>query len=154
MHNHPGERVTIELSPEHRDVLARMAESYAQGAPEGWLRVVLRNECSVDPAIAGSVDVCTVVIRTAEGLAQQDYDPPTDLYFDTFDMLNELAEQSPTRTVVLHLVVDRDGAWSGRVEQDVPRVLAGIRDDTSSKPVHEYLERNRAELEELAGRLG
>lgn len=154
MPNPHDEPVTVELSPEHADVLARMAASYGGAAPAGWLRIVVRQECSVDPEIAGTVNVRVVVVRTPDGLVQETYRPPRDLHFVVGDMLRELAAQSPTSTVVLDLVVDADGSHTGTVVQDVPRVLAGERDDTSSKPVHEYLERNRAELEQLAARLG
>lgn len=148
----PDEPVTLELSPAQHDVLGALARAYAAAAPQGWLRVVVRHECSTDPEIRGRVAVRQVVVLTPQGLVQERCEAPDDMHFEIGDLLDELAEQSPTRTVVLHLVVDRDGTWSGRVEQDVPRVLAGIRDDTSSKPVHEHLERNRAELEELAAR--
>lgn len=108
----------------------------------------------MEPQLRGRVAVRDVVRATPEGLVQEPYRPPRDLHFQTGTMLDELAAASPTKTVVMHLVVDRDGRWSGRVEQDVPRVLVGVRDESSSTPVHQHLGRHRAELEDLAARLG
>ena len=154
MPNHHDESSTVPLTPEQQQVLAAVAGAYGRAAPEGWLRLVVRNETSVDPEHRGGVAVQQVVRRTPDGLVQEAFHEPDEMFFELADLLDELAAASPTRTVVLHLVVDADGSHTARLEQDVPRVLAGVRDDTSSKPVHEYLERNRAELEELAARLG
>ncbi len=153
MPSRPGEPMVVELSAEHEDLLGRIARSYAAAAPSDWLRIVVRQECSMEPQLRGRVAVREVVRAAPEGLVQEPYRPPRDLHFPTGTMLDTLAAASPTKTVVMHLVVDRDGSWSGRVEQDVPRVLAGVRDETSSTPVHQHLERHRQELEEMAARL-
>ncbi len=143
----------VGLAPEHQQVLERMVRSYPTTAPAGWLRIVVREECSADPQVAGNASVQAVVVRGPDGLAQHEYRPPDDLYFPAGDMLRELAAASPTLTVVLELVVDATGRHAARVVQGEPRLLAGIRDETSSVPVHRYLERHRAELEALAARV-
>lgn len=154
MPNPPAESVELELSPAHREVLERAALAYAGAVPSTWVRIVVRHECSMDPELRGRVAVREVVCATPEGLVQDGFRAPDEMYFEVAGMLDELAAASPTKTVVMHLVVDRDGRWSGRVEQDVPRVLVGVRDESSSTPVHQHLERHRAELEDLAARLG
>jgi hypothetical protein len=148
----PGEPDTsMELSAEQEAVVARIARSHGAAAPQGWVRVVAREECSVGPEADGIASVRVVVVETPDGLEQQHFRPSRELHFEQSDLLHELAAASPTKTVVLTLVVDRDGTHEATVTVDVPRVLVGIRDETSSKPVHEYLERNRAELTALLG---
>lgn len=141
--------VVVALDAEQRLVIEQIARSYAAAAPPGWVRVVAREETSVAPDTAGSVGVRVVIVETADGLEQQTFDAPSDVYFPTHDMLDELAAASPTQVVVLALEVDRDGSYQVAVTQDVPRVLVGIRDETSSKQVHKYLELHRDELTRL-----
>lgn len=141
----------IAVSAEQAALVERIARSHAAAAPAGWLRIVCREECSVDPEIDGIASVQEVVVETTNGLEQQPFTPSRELHFESGDMLRELADSSPTQTVVMLLVVDRDGTHEATFTSDVPRVLVGIRDETSSKPVHEYLERNRAELTALLG---
>ncbi len=146
-------QAVVPLSAEHRTVVARMVESYAGSAPAGWVRIVLRKECSVAPELAGAAGVQAVVLRRPDGLVQEHFRVPREHHFLIGDMLRELAAASPTRTVVLELVVDATGDHVVRIVQDVPRLLVGVRDETSSVPVHRYLERHRAELEALDQRL-
>ncbi|GEL98903.1 hypothetical protein [Cellulomonas terrae] len=148
-HDLPDDAPTLDLTPDQLDLVGRIAQSYAAAAPAGWVRIVARQECSVGEDARGIANVRVVVVETPDGLVQEDYSPPRDLHFQTGDMLRELAAGSPTQTVVLNLVVDRDGTHRAAVTVDVPRVLVGIRDETSSEPVHDYLERNRAELTAL-----
>lgn len=148
-HGEPG--ATITLSAEQQALVARIAQSHAAAAPQGWLRIVAREECSVGSEADGIGSVRVVVVETPAGLEQQHFRSSRELHFESGDMLRELAAGAPTQTVVLTLVVDRDGSHQATVTVDVPRVLVGIRDETSSKPVHEYLERNRAELTALLG---
>ncbi|WP_456789697.1 hypothetical protein [Cellulomonas sp. P5_C5] len=148
-HDDPSTAVT--LSQGQSEVVERIARSFAASAPAGWLRIISREECSVAPGSTGIVSVQEVVIETPNGLEQQPFDPSNDVYFDTVDLLRELAAQSPTQTIVMNVVVDRNGRYEATCLVDVPRVLVGIRDETSSKPVHDYLERNRAELTALLG---
>ncbi|KQR11774.1 hypothetical protein [Cellulomonas sp. Leaf334] len=147
----PGATATVDLSPEGRALVSRIARSYGAAAPPGWVRIVARQECSVGAEADGIANVRVVVVATPDGLVQEHYRPPRDLHFETGDMLRELAAESPTQTVVMNLRIDRDGTHHATVTVDVPRVLVGIHDETSSKPVHEYLERNRAELTALLG---
>jgi hypothetical protein len=142
---------TITLNAEQEALVERIALSHAGAAPQGWLRVVAREECSVGAEADGIGSVRVVVVETPAGLEQQHFRPSRDLHFETGDLLRALAEQSPTQTIVLLLVVDRDGTHQATVTVDVPRVLVGIRDETSSTPILEYLERNRAELTALLG---
>ena len=143
--------MTVALSPDQQSLLERIARSHAAAAPASWLRIVCREECSVSPESDGIGSVRVVVVETPDGLEQQTFRPSDELYFETGDLLHELATGSPTQTVVLTLVIDRDGTREATVRVDVPRVLVGIRDETSSTPVHEYLDRNRAELTALLG---
>lgn len=145
---------TVELTPEQRAVVERIATGFPSSAPAGWLRIVSRQESTWSGSSADIAMVEIVVVETPDGLVQQDYDAPRDLFFVVSDLLEELASQSPTESITFLLVVDRDGSWSVTVTQDSPKLLVGIRDESSSRPVHDYLERNRTELEELAGRLG
>ena len=145
---------TVDLRPDQRDVVGRIVRSHAAAAPQGWVRIVSREECSVSAEADGTGTVQIVVVETPAGLAQQTFHPSRKLFFENDDLLRELAAESPTQTVVLHLVIDRDGTHEARFTVDMPRVLVGIRDETSSKPVHEYLDRNRAELTALLGRPG
>ena len=69
------------------------------------------------------------------------------------ELMRELAAASTTRCVTALLVLDRDGSISFDVDDGVPAILDGVRDESSSKPLHEYVERNRAELEDLARRI-
>lgn len=152
MPNHPDRSGSVELSPEQRDVVERIARSYAGAAPAGWLRIVSRQECSVAEDSAGIANVRVVVVETPDGgLEQQHFRPPRDLHFATGDLLRELAAASPTQVVVLVLVIDRDGSHAVTVTTDEARVLFGTRDDSSSRPVHDYLERHREELTALLG---
>ena len=141
----------VTLSADQTALVAQIARSHAAAAPAGWLRIVCREECSVDPEVDGIASVQEVVVENADGLEQQPFRPSRELHFESSDMLRELAADSPTKTVVLHLVVDRDGTHQVTLTVDVPRVLVGIRDETSSKPFHQYLERNRDELTALLG---
>jgi hypothetical protein len=141
----------VTLRPEHAELVAAIAESYARAAPPGWVRIVSREENSVAEETRGSVSVRVVVVETPTGLEQQHFRPPRDLHFPMGDMLDELAAQSPTQVVVFDLVVDRDGSHTCTITQDVPRILVGIRDETSSGPVHDYLEQHRDELTALLG---
>ncbi|KQR11773.1 hypothetical protein [Cellulomonas sp. Leaf334] len=149
--NHPAPTSTVDLTPDQQSLVERIARSYAAAAPAGWLRVVCREECSVSPESDGTGSVRVVVVETAAGLEQQTFRPSDELYWESGDLLRELAAASPTQTIVLSVVIDRDGRTEAAVVVDVPRVLVGIRDETSSKPIHHYLERNRAELTALLG---
>jgi hypothetical protein len=151
MPNHPGENATVTLDDEQQALVEQIARSYAAAAPAGWLRIVSRQECSVAGDSAGIANVRVVVVETADGLEQQDYRPPRDLHRQTGDLLRGLAAASPTGVIVLLLVVDRDGSHTVTVTQDEARVLVGRRDETSSRPVHDYLERHREELTALLG---
>ncbi|GEK22913.1 hypothetical protein [Cellulomonas xylanilytica] len=141
----------VTLTDEQSALLASIVRSWAAAAPAGWLRVVTREECSVAPESDGIGSVRIVVVETPDGLEQETFRPSDELYFETSDLLRELAAGSPTQTIVLDVVIDRDGRTEATVVVDTPRVLVGIRDETSSKPVHQYLERNRAELTALLG---
>jgi hypothetical protein len=141
----------ITLTPEQSAVFERVVRSHAAAAPEGWVRIVSREECSVSAEADGTGTVQVVVVETPAGLEQQTFNPSRQLFFENDDLLRDLAAESPTQTVVLYLVIDRDGTHRATFTVDVPRVLVGIRDETSSKPVHEYLERNRDELTALLG---
>jgi len=140
----------IEPSAEQQVALDRIVRSYTDALPAGWVRLVVREECSVDPESAGTAIVRALVVETPDGLEQRDFRAPRDVYFVLSDLMNELAAASPTRVVVLSLVIDRDGSRTVSVTPDEARLLEGVRDETSSRPVHDYLERNRAELERLA----
>lgn len=140
--NHADPTSTVDLSPDQQSLVERIARSHAAAAPAGWLRIVSREECSVGPGSDGIGSVRVVVVETADGLEQQTFRPSDELYWESGDLLRELAAASPTQTVVLSVVIDRDGRTEATVVVDVPRVLVGIRDETSSKPVHHYLERN------------
>ncbi|KQR11775.1 hypothetical protein [Cellulomonas sp. Leaf334] len=151
-HDHHADTPTeVALSPEQTALVDRIVRDHAAAAPPGWLRIVSREECSVSAEADGTGTVQVVVVQTPAGLEQQTFRPSRTLFFENDDLLRELAAESPTQTVVLHLVIDRDGTHEARFTVDVPRVLVGVRDETSSKPVHEYLERNRAELTALLG---
>ena len=154
MPSHDDETTTVELTPDERLVVERIARGYAAAAPTGWLRIVNRTECSVAPGDAGRATVRVVVVQGPDGLVQETYRPPDDLYFVVGDLLDQLAGRSPSQSVTFLLVVDRVGGFTVTVTQDAPKLLVGIRDESSSRPVHDYLERNRAELEDLARRLG
>jgi hypothetical protein len=140
----------IPLSAEQQAALDRVVRSYTAALPAGSLRLVVREECSVDPESAGTAIVRALVVETPDGLEQRDFDAPRDVYFVLGDLLKELAAASPTRVVVFSLVVDRDGSHTVSVTPDEARLLEGVRDETTSRPVHDYLNRNRAELERLA----
>ncbi|WP_019137335.1 hypothetical protein [Cellulomonas massiliensis] len=142
------------MTPEQEAVLAQIVAALPQSAPAGWLRIVSRREGTVaeGPYSGSSVDV--VVVQTPAGLEQRDYRDPEDLYWTVLDLMEDLARSSSGGSVVLSLVVDRDGTSRVDLAEEAPKVLEGVRDESSSVPVHEYLERNRAELEELAARLG
>lgn len=146
---HDPQHAPVTLTPEQADVVARLARSHAQAAPDGWLRVVTREECSVADGTDGIASVRVVVVATPEGLEQQHFRPSRELHFERGDLLRELAAQSPTQAVVLDLLVDRDGDYRFAVTRDVPRVLDGVRDETSSRAVHDYLELHRDELTRL-----
>ncbi|GIG20767.1 hypothetical protein Cch01nite_14910 [Cellulomonas chitinilytica] len=140
----------IELTADQHAVVERIVRSYADAAPAGWLRLVVREECSVDPGSAGSAIVRALVIETPDGLEQQDFRAPRETYFLRSGLLDELAVASPTRVIVFSLVVDRDGSHTVTVTPTDPGLLDGIRDETTSRPVHDYLANNREELERLA----
>lgn len=143
------QHASVTLTPEQAEVVRRVARSHAEAAPEGWLRIVTREECSVADGTDGIASVRVVVVETPEGLEQQHFRPSRELHFERGDLLRELAAQSPTQAVVLDLLVDRDGSHRFAVTHDVPRVLDGVRDETSSGPVHDYLELHRDELTRL-----
>lgn len=144
-----GSPAVVALTPAQVDLVGQIARSYARDAPTGWLRIVSRVECSVAQLTAGSVAVRVVVVQTPDGLVQRHFRAPRDLHFEAGDLLRALAAESPTQVVVLSLVIDRDGSHEATLTQDVPRVLDGIRDETSSGAVHDYLELHRDELERL-----
>lgn len=150
MPNHDEVLVAVTLDGAQTALFERIARSYADAAPQGWVRIVVREECSVEAETEGSAAVSVVIVETLAGLEQLPFRRPRDLYFEASDMLEEIAASSPTKAVVLWLQIDRDLSHEVTVTQDVPRVLVGIRDETSSRPVHDYLEHHRDELTRLA----
>ena len=140
----------VDLSREQAAIVARIATGYGAAAPQGWLRIVSRTECTTSNESAGRLAVRVVVVETPNGLEQDYFRPPRDLHFVVADLLDELAAASPTQTIVFDLVLDRDRYSATVTNQEVDH-LDGMRDETTWKPVHQYLQRNREELERLVG---
>ena len=149
-HGDHEERGTIDLTPAQQAVVADIAAGLAGGAPAGWLRLVSRQECSTAAGSAGVAGAQVVVLATADGLVQDHLGTPSRLYFTIDDLLEELADASPTGGATLELVVDRDGTYEHRVLADAGRALDGDRSEL--RTVYDYLDAHRAELEELAAR--
>ncbi|WP_028045496.1 hypothetical protein [Cellulomonas sp. URHE0023] len=148
--HHGDSSAPVELTAEQAAAAARIASGYAAAAPQGWLRIVSRTEAATSNESAGHVRVQVVVVETADGLVQEYYSAPRELFFVVVDLLDELAAASPTQMITFVLVIDRDG-YSVSVTSNEVRVLDGMRDEATWKPIHQYLERNREELERLAG---
>ncbi|WP_123371644.1 hypothetical protein [Cellulomonas sp. PhB150] len=141
----------MELTAEQVALVDRIARSYASAVPAGWLRIVVRHECSVAEGPSGIATVQVVIVETSAGLEQRDFDAPDDVYWDESDLLKDLATASPTKAIAFVLVVERSGTHDVTVTQDGAALLAGERDQDPTREVLDHLERHREELTALLG---
>lgn len=134
--------------------LDQVAKLFTDAAPPEWIRLVAYYEYETDADGDPAKSAIKLAIRhTPDGLTQ-DYPRTPPAMGWAVDELHEAAEgtdHAGWSTMVLE--IDRDGSRRISYGHGQAKNLHGVRDDESWDRWHEYLDRNRPELEELAARL-
>jgi hypothetical protein len=139
-----------------REALERLVARYRAIAPEGWIRVIswwayLGDGGTTDRSVLKHPEIA--IVLGPDGLSSEYFRPDSHAGND-IDALNEALVGEPEEGwTLLQLEIDRDGTVRTDFDTGPARELEDSATDPFWDGVHEYLERNRPALEELAGRL-
>jgi hypothetical protein len=138
-----------------QDELDRAAGFLIDAAPGHWIRIVLLAGRLVedDGTLAGFTDVTVAVTWDGTELGQRYVAPPPGQRLDAFALDAASAGQPEEGWTVLWMILDRDGGRTFDFSHEEARPLDDSASDEYWDAAHDYLERNRPELEALADRL-
>jgi hypothetical protein len=142
--------------PPLREQLDRTAAVLIAAAPANWMRIVqwAGRLLDDDGSTAGYTDIAVAVTRHGEQLGQEYVLPPLGQGFDAVALDAACAGQPEEGWTVLRIELDRDGEQRFDFSHEEARPLDDSASDEFWQAVHEYLDRNRTEVEALAERLG
>lgn len=137
------------MTPEQERTLDEIIAVYRRSAPAGWLRVVCRWECELaDDGLPDRAMAHVVIVDDGGTLTQAQFPTPDDLTFVLSDFHAELARETSSGRLSADLVIDRD-THDLTLTEEPSKMLHGDWQDSSER-VHQYLDRHREELAELA----
>ncbi len=145
------------MNPEAQQLVDAFVTKLKQSAPESWVRLVYWGSYLADDD--GSVNRGTykhaeiAIVRDGENLTGEYFRLDPQAGFDLQDLEGPLAGEPEADWTVLRVEADRDGAVRADFSHEAPQSFEGSMDNAFWDGVHEYLERNRPALVELAARL-
>jgi hypothetical protein len=144
------------MNPAVQQALDDYLADLGASAPTNWIRQVAWQGQLVeaDGSSAGvEKEVTVCVTATDAGLGQEYLFGGADGARAMMELQAALADEPESGWTMLRIEVDRDGERRVEFSHEAARALDDSSEDTFWDDVHQYLERNRPELEALAARL-
>ena len=145
------------MNPTAQAHLDAYVAKYRASAPPNGVRIATWSAHLADES--GQVDrgsrmrVEVAVVLGLEGLTGEHFKPDSQAVFDLEDLDAALDGEPEAGWTILRLEIDRDGPYRADFDTGPARPLLDSATDPYWEAVHDYVDRNRGELEELVERL-
>jgi hypothetical protein len=138
-----------------QEELDKAVAALTGAAPGHWIRIAMLAGRLLDDdgTTAGFKEVTVAVTYDGDQLGQRYVTPPLGKGFNPLTLDAACAGRPEEGWTILWLVVDRDGERRVDFSHEEARPLDDSATDEYWQAAHQYVERNRAELEPLVDRL-